>query len=113
MVREHGSLTKDAETNQAAWEAARGAAYGGVKVREFGLGLHVLSSVTCLISRCFHAGCVKLTKLCVRALSSVCSVRAVAVVTSSILAYSLHVSYMLLCNCVCCKQGVAVLRNDF
>ncbi|KAL1608812.1 hypothetical protein SLS59_002003 [Nothophoma quercina] len=31
MVREHGSLTKDAETNQAAWEAARGAAYGGVK----------------------------------------------------------------------------------
>ena len=54
MVREHGSLTKDAETNQAAWEAARGAAYGGVKVREFGLGLHVLSSGTCLISRCFH-----------------------------------------------------------
>ena len=34
MVREHGSLTKDAETNQAAWEAAKGAAYGGVKVRE-------------------------------------------------------------------------------
>lgn len=34
MVREHGSLTKDAETNEAAWEAARGAAYGGVKVRE-------------------------------------------------------------------------------
>jgi hypothetical protein len=33
MVREHGSLTKDAETNQAAWEAAKGAAYGGVKVR--------------------------------------------------------------------------------
>lgn len=32
MVREHGSLTKDAETNEAAWEAARGAAYGGVKV---------------------------------------------------------------------------------
>lgn len=32
MVREHGSLTKDAETNEAAWEAARGAAYGSVKV---------------------------------------------------------------------------------
>ncbi|KAF2994592.1 hypothetical protein E8E13_001823 [Curvularia kusanoi] len=31
MVREHGSLTKDAETNEAAWEAARGAAYGSVK----------------------------------------------------------------------------------
>ncbi|KAF2623948.1 hypothetical protein BU25DRAFT_348858 [Macroventuria anomochaeta] len=31
MVREHGSLMKDAETNQAAWEAAKGAAYGGVK----------------------------------------------------------------------------------
>jgi hypothetical protein len=32
MVREHGSLTKDAETNQAAWEAVRGGAYGGIKV---------------------------------------------------------------------------------
>ena len=32
MVREHGSLTKDAETNEAAWEAARGAARGAVKV---------------------------------------------------------------------------------
>lgn len=32
MVRQHGSLTKDDETNEAAWEAARGAAYGGVKV---------------------------------------------------------------------------------
>lgn len=32
MVREHGSLTKDAETNEAAWEAARGAAVGGAKV---------------------------------------------------------------------------------
>jgi hypothetical protein len=32
MVREHGSLTKDAETNEAAWEAARGAAGGAVKV---------------------------------------------------------------------------------
>ncbi|KAJ8108151.1 hypothetical protein OPT61_g8372 [Boeremia exigua] len=31
MVREHGSLTKDAETNEAAWEAVRGAAYGSVK----------------------------------------------------------------------------------
>ena len=36
MVREHGSLTKDAETNEAAWEAARGAAVGGIKVRRFG-----------------------------------------------------------------------------
>lgn len=32
MVREHGSLTKDAETNEAAWEAARGAVVGGAKV---------------------------------------------------------------------------------
>ena len=32
MVREHGSLTKDAETNQAAWEAVKGGAYGGIKV---------------------------------------------------------------------------------
>jgi hypothetical protein len=32
MVREHGSLTKDEETNQAAWEAARGAMVGGTKV---------------------------------------------------------------------------------
>jgi hypothetical protein len=39
MVREHGSLTKDAETNQAAWEAAKGAAYGGVKVRGFDFGV--------------------------------------------------------------------------
>ncbi|KAF3035640.1 hypothetical protein E8E11_004001 [Didymella keratinophila] len=31
MVREHGSLTKDAETNQAAWEAVKGGAYGGIK----------------------------------------------------------------------------------
>jgi hypothetical protein len=31
-MREHGSLTKDAETNQAAWEAAKGAGYGGLKV---------------------------------------------------------------------------------
>lgn len=46
MVREHGSLTKDAETNQAAWEAAKGAAYGGVKVRGFDFGvLHVLCSI--------------------------------------------------------------------
>lgn len=35
MVREHGSLTKDAETNEAAWEAARGAAVGSVKVRSY------------------------------------------------------------------------------
>jgi hypothetical protein len=33
-MREHGSLTKDAETNQAAWEAAKGAGYGGLKVRD-------------------------------------------------------------------------------
>jgi hypothetical protein len=32
MVRQHGSLEKDAETNQAAWEAAKGAAWGGTKV---------------------------------------------------------------------------------
>jgi hypothetical protein len=31
MVRQHGSLTSDAETNQAAWEAAKGAAWGGTK----------------------------------------------------------------------------------
>jgi hypothetical protein len=32
MVRQHGSLEKDEETNQAAWEAARGALIGGTKV---------------------------------------------------------------------------------
>ena len=32
MVRQHGSLEKDEETNQAAWEAARGALSGGTKV---------------------------------------------------------------------------------
>ncbi|KAH6866323.1 hypothetical protein BKA58DRAFT_363553 [Alternaria rosae] len=31
MVRQHGSLTKDDETNQAAWEAAKGALVGGTK----------------------------------------------------------------------------------
>ncbi|PZD33754.1 DER1 domain containing protein [Pyrenophora tritici-repentis] len=31
MVRQHGSLEKDEETNQAAWEAARGALIGGTK----------------------------------------------------------------------------------
>lgn len=35
MVREHGSLTKDAETNQAAWEAVKGGAYGSIKVSWF------------------------------------------------------------------------------
>ncbi|KAF2474104.1 uncharacterized protein BDR25DRAFT_177846, partial [Lindgomyces ingoldianus] len=30
-MRHHGSLTKDDETNQAAWEAARGAAIGAAK----------------------------------------------------------------------------------
>lgn len=34
MVRQHGSLEKDDETNQAAWEAARGALVGGTKVRD-------------------------------------------------------------------------------
>lgn len=34
MVRQHGSLEKDEETNQAAWEAARGALVGGTKVRD-------------------------------------------------------------------------------
>ena len=32
MVRQHGSLEKDEETNQAAWEAARGALIGSTKV---------------------------------------------------------------------------------
>jgi hypothetical protein len=32
MVRQHGSLEKDEETNQAAWEAAKGALVGGTKV---------------------------------------------------------------------------------
>jgi len=32
-MRHHGSLTKDAETNEAAWEAARGATVGAAKVR--------------------------------------------------------------------------------
>ncbi|KAH7074599.1 hypothetical protein BKA63DRAFT_316633 [Paraphoma chrysanthemicola] len=31
MVRVHGTLEKDDETNQAAWEAAKGAAWGGTK----------------------------------------------------------------------------------
>jgi hypothetical protein len=30
--RQHASLENDAETNQAAWEAAKGAAWGGSKV---------------------------------------------------------------------------------
>jgi hypothetical protein len=29
----HASLEKDEHANQAAWEAARGAAWGGTKVR--------------------------------------------------------------------------------
>jgi hypothetical protein len=32
-MRQHGSLKNDAETNEAAWEAARGAASGAAKVR--------------------------------------------------------------------------------
>jgi hypothetical protein len=32
MTRLNGSLEKDEETNQAAWEAARGALIGGTKV---------------------------------------------------------------------------------
>ncbi|KAL6703114.1 hypothetical protein ACN47E_010176 [Coniothyrium glycines] len=31
MSRKHGSLEKDSETNQAAWEAAKGAAVGAAK----------------------------------------------------------------------------------
>jgi hypothetical protein len=31
-MRRHGSLTKDEETNEAAWEAARGAGVGAAKV---------------------------------------------------------------------------------
>ncbi|RAR14299.1 Der1-like protein [Stemphylium lycopersici] len=31
MVRQHGSLERDEETNEAAWEAARGALVGGTK----------------------------------------------------------------------------------
>lgn len=38
MVRQHGSLEKDAETNQAAWEAAKGAAWGGTKVSWYFFG---------------------------------------------------------------------------
>ncbi|KAL7771623.1 hypothetical protein CFE70_001570 [Pyrenophora teres f. teres 0-1] len=34
MVRQHGSLEKDEETNQAAWEATRGALIGGTKCRK-------------------------------------------------------------------------------
>lgn len=44
MVRQHGSLTKDDETNQAAWEAAKGALVGGTKVCFFSL-LRVVVSV--------------------------------------------------------------------
>jgi hypothetical protein len=55
MVREHGSLTKDAETNEAAWEAARGAARGAVKVCPsfpyicvpFAFGNRVLDTLEC------------------------------------------------------------------
>jgi len=34
-MRKHGSLTSDAETNEAAWEAARGAGVGAAKVSAF------------------------------------------------------------------------------
>lgn len=34
-MRRHGSLSKDEETNEAAWEAARGAVTGAAKVRVF------------------------------------------------------------------------------
>ncbi|KAF2639033.1 hypothetical protein P280DRAFT_499800 [Massarina eburnea CBS 473.64] len=30
-MRQHGSLSKDHETNEAAWEAARGASWGALK----------------------------------------------------------------------------------
>ena len=36
-MRNHGSLTKDDETNEAAWEAARGAVRGAAKVSLFAL----------------------------------------------------------------------------
>jgi hypothetical protein len=32
IMRKHGSLTSDADTNEAAWEAARGATVGAAKV---------------------------------------------------------------------------------
>lgn len=32
MMRQHGSLERDEETNEAAWEAARGAVTGATKV---------------------------------------------------------------------------------
>ena len=37
MMRKHGSLEKDENANQAAIEAAKGAAWGGLKVRTMGL----------------------------------------------------------------------------
>ena len=40
-MRQHGSLEKDQETNQAAWEAARGAVWGGAKVCLHVLLLHL------------------------------------------------------------------------
>ena len=47
MVRRHGDLRNDAETNEAAWEAARGATWGATKVRVLSflfLGLHHINS---------------------------------------------------------------------
>jgi len=55
MVRQHGSLTKDDETNQAAWEAAKGAAIGGTKV-SYSFFLLLLSWVGILwVSACYGA----------------------------------------------------------
>jgi hypothetical protein len=57
MVRQHGSLEKDAETNQAAWEAAKGAAWGGSKVR---ISIYVMF-VWNSILHSLHLSCVRVS----------------------------------------------------
>lgn len=52
-MRKHGSLEKDEETNQAAWEAARGAVKGATKVCLgtcfFGIRFFLVNSRECCI----------------------------------------------------------------
>ena len=51
--RQHASLTKDDETNAAAWEAARGAVWGAGKVScDLGSSRH--SSVDCPLTGRTH-----------------------------------------------------------
>jgi hypothetical protein len=47
-MRRHGSLSKDDETNEAAWEAARGATAGAAKVSVFADTLFLCESFGCV-----------------------------------------------------------------